>query len=163
MGLRFRRSWSLIPGVRFNLGLKGGSVSLGTRGLHYTVGTSGSRITAGLPGTGLFWTEKVNSPWGQQQASPLHQPNAFSPIASKSLPPHLPQPQSASPQSANTRPPIQPMPSPVAAPQPPTGKLTLAPSVRHVFLPLWVVWTGFATAAIGGLCVAAAIVGKLLY
>src|SRR6478672_11458503 len=64
MGLRFRRSWSVVPGIRFNLGLKGGSVSFGTRGLHYTVGTSGSRITAGIPGTGLFWTQKLKSPFG---------------------------------------------------------------------------------------------------
>jgi len=45
MGLRFRRSWSVFPRVRLNLGLKSGSVSFGARGLHYTVGTTGSRIT----------------------------------------------------------------------------------------------------------------------
>ena len=75
MGWRFRRTWSVIPGVRLNLGLKSGSVSFGVRGLHYTVGTTGSRITAGLPGTGLFWTKKLNSlsasahsgPWNQTQ------------------------------------------------------------------------------------------------
>jgi hypothetical protein len=58
MGLRFRRSWNVIPGIRFNLGLKSGSVSFGMRGMHYTVGTRGSRVTVGLPGTGLFWTKK---------------------------------------------------------------------------------------------------------
>jgi hypothetical protein len=68
MGLRFRRSWGVIPGVRFNLGLKGGSVSFGMRGLHYTVGTRGSQVTAGIPGTGLFWTKRINSPFGQAQA-----------------------------------------------------------------------------------------------
>jgi hypothetical protein len=57
MGLRFRRSWGVIPGVRFNLGLKSGSLSFGMRGLHYTVGTRGGRVTLGLPGTGLFWTQ----------------------------------------------------------------------------------------------------------
>src|SRR5882724_2524187 len=72
MGLRFRRSWGVVPGIRFNLGLKGGSVSFGTRGLHYTVGTSGSRITAGIPGTGLSWTQRLKSPFGSappQQAT----------------------------------------------------------------------------------------------
>jgi hypothetical protein len=29
--------------------------------LHYTVGTSGQRVTAGLPGTGMYWTQKINS------------------------------------------------------------------------------------------------------
>ena len=56
MGLGFRRSWGVLPGVRLNLGLKSGSVSFGMRGLHYTVGTRGQRVTVGLPGTGLFWT-----------------------------------------------------------------------------------------------------------
>lgn len=54
MGLGFRRSWGVLPGVRLNLGLKSGSVSFGMRGLHYTVGTRGQRVTVGLPGTGLF-------------------------------------------------------------------------------------------------------------
>src|SRR5262245_32034649 len=79
MGLRFRRSWSVVPGIRFNLGLKSGSVSFGTRGLHYTVGTSGSRITAGIPGTGLFWTQKLKSPCGAappQQATQTQLPAA---------------------------------------------------------------------------------------
>lgn len=62
MGLRFRRSWGVLPGVRLNLGLKSGSMSFGVRGLHYTVGTKGSRVTAGLPGTGLYWTHQLNSP-----------------------------------------------------------------------------------------------------
>src|SRR6516165_8214131 len=79
MGLRFRRSWSVVPGIRFSLGLRGGSVSFGTRGLHYTVGTSGSRITAGIPGTGLSWTRKLKSPFGAsppQQATQSQLPSA---------------------------------------------------------------------------------------
>ena len=73
MGWRLRRTWSVIPGVRLNLGLKSGSVSFGVRGLHYTVGTSGSRITAGLPGTGLFWTKKLNSPFTSAHSGPWNQ------------------------------------------------------------------------------------------
>src|ERR1700733_9098086 len=73
MGLRFRRSWSLVPGIRVNLGLRSGSVSFGVRGLHYTVGTSGSRITAGLPGTGLFWTKELNSPFASAHSGPWNQ------------------------------------------------------------------------------------------
>ncbi len=57
MGLRFRRTVGLIPGVRVNLGLKGISVSLGERGAHTTIGAKGARGTVGLPGTGLSWTE----------------------------------------------------------------------------------------------------------
>jgi hypothetical protein len=68
MGLRFRRSWGVLPGVRLNLGLKSGSVSFGTRGLHYTVGTKGQHVTVGLPGTGLHWTQTINfSPFSKRQ------------------------------------------------------------------------------------------------
>jgi hypothetical protein len=57
VGLRFRRSVQLIPGVRLNLSGGGASVSLGGRGFHYTVGPKGTRVTVGLPGTGLSWTQ----------------------------------------------------------------------------------------------------------
>src|SRR5438876_2189995 len=56
MGFRFRRSLSLIPGLRLNLSRSGPSVSLGVRGLHYTVGLRGTRTTVGVPGTGASWT-----------------------------------------------------------------------------------------------------------
>src|SRR5262249_57169446 len=66
VGFRFRRTLGIIPGVRLNLGMKSGSVSFGTRGFHYTVGTRGERVTVGLPGSGLFWTKKINRSAAQQ-------------------------------------------------------------------------------------------------
>ena len=62
MGLRFRRSIRLLPGVRWNFGLKSTSISIGGRGLHYTVGTKGARVGAGLPGTGLSWSQTAPTP-----------------------------------------------------------------------------------------------------
>jgi hypothetical protein len=60
MGLfRFRRSFSIIPGVRLNLGKRGVSMSVGPRGAKMTIGPTGTRVTAGLPGTGLSYTEKL--------------------------------------------------------------------------------------------------------
>ena len=53
---RFRRSFRLLPGVRWNLGKRSSSVSLGGRGFHYTIGSAGTRTTVGLPGTGLAYT-----------------------------------------------------------------------------------------------------------
>ena len=53
---RFRRSFKLLPGIRWNIGKKSTSVSLGGRGFHYTIGSSGTRTTVGLPGTGLSYT-----------------------------------------------------------------------------------------------------------
>jgi Protein of unknown function (DUF4236) len=57
VGIRFRRSLKLIPGVRLNLSGSGASMSLGARGFHYTVSARGVRTTVGIPGTGLSWSE----------------------------------------------------------------------------------------------------------
>jgi hypothetical protein len=62
MGLRFRRSISLFPGARWNVGLKNYSVSLGIRGARYTTGTRGRRVTIGLPGIGFSFTQQVGPP-----------------------------------------------------------------------------------------------------
>src|SRR5262245_9946429 len=59
MALRFRRSLSLLPGVRLNLTGGGASVRVGVKVFGYPVCTSGQRITVGLPGTGLYYTQKV--------------------------------------------------------------------------------------------------------
>ncbi len=163
MGLRFRRTFRLIPGVRFNLGLRGGSVSFGPRGLHYTVGTSGSRITAGLPGTGLFWTQKLKSPFS---AAPPGQVNPTGPY----LPPtgggtplfggHQPQgfspPGGVAPKLGQAPQPSTPLPLGSVA------GLSPAPSHYHVFVPMWVVLSVLAVIVIGTLCLGAAAVGALL-
>ena len=57
MGLRFRKSFNILPGVKVNLNKKSAGVTLGTKGLHYTVNTSGKRTASvGLPGTGLSYS-----------------------------------------------------------------------------------------------------------
>jgi tetratricopeptide (TPR) repeat protein len=61
MGFRFFRRIKLAPGVTLNLSKQGGSISLGPRGAKYTIGTSGQRATVGLPGTGLFYTTKLDA------------------------------------------------------------------------------------------------------
>jgi hypothetical protein len=45
MGFRFRYSKQLMPGVRLNMGKKGGSVRLGTKAVGFTAGPLGN-----LPG-----------------------------------------------------------------------------------------------------------------
>jgi Protein of unknown function (DUF4236)/Tetratricopeptide repeat len=62
MGFRFRRSIRLLPGIRWNFGLKSTSISIGGRGFHYTVGTKGARVGASLPGTGLSWSQAAPTP-----------------------------------------------------------------------------------------------------
>ncbi len=60
MGLRFRKSIRLIPGVRLNIGLRRSSLSFGGKGFTYNVGSSGpSRLTVGIPGSGLSYSTTV--------------------------------------------------------------------------------------------------------
>ena len=61
MGLRFRKIFSIIPGVRLNVSKSGVSTSLGGRGATVNVGTSGKRtVTVGIPGTGLSYQAPLN-------------------------------------------------------------------------------------------------------
>jgi hypothetical protein len=58
MPFRFRRSVSVLPGLRINLGKRGSSITLGGRRLHTTFRPGHTpRTTVGLPGSGLSYTE----------------------------------------------------------------------------------------------------------
>lgn len=56
MGLRFRKSISILPGLRLNVSKRGASVSVGGKGLTVNVGKHGVRTTAGLPGSGVSYS-----------------------------------------------------------------------------------------------------------
>ena len=62
MGLRFRKTISLLPGVRLNVSKSGIGVSAGIPGLRGSINTSG-RVTgtASIPGTGVSYvkTKKI--------------------------------------------------------------------------------------------------------
>jgi hypothetical protein len=60
MGWRFRKSIKILPGVRWNLGKKGSSVSVGRRGMSVNFSKRGTRTTVGIPGTGLSYTSLAN-------------------------------------------------------------------------------------------------------
>ncbi|WP_441255756.1 DUF4236 domain-containing protein [Tardiphaga sp. 285_C5_N1_2] len=53
MAIRFRKSFSIAPGLRLNIGKKSASVRIGVKGLGFTTGTAGNTVTVGNPGTGL--------------------------------------------------------------------------------------------------------------
>ena len=58
MGLRYRRSISICPGIRLNFSNSGMSISGGVPGFRKTISTSGRvTTTVGLPGTGLYYTD----------------------------------------------------------------------------------------------------------
>ena len=62
MGFRFSRRISIFKGLRLNLSKSGPSVSVGGRGAWLTFGKKGTRATVGIPGTGMSWSEKIDSP-----------------------------------------------------------------------------------------------------
>jgi TM2 domain-containing membrane protein YozV len=60
MALRFRKSISIIPGVRLNVGKTGiSSLSVGKRGASVSVGRRGTYSNVGIPGTGISARTKV--------------------------------------------------------------------------------------------------------
>ncbi len=62
MGLRFRKSISILPGVKLNLGKTGMSVSTGVPGFRKTFHSSGRVTTSvGIPGTGLYYVDTKNT------------------------------------------------------------------------------------------------------
>lgn len=70
MGLRFRRSINVAPGIRLNFGPKGfASVSIGGRGARMTIGNRGTTHTVSMPGTGLSYSEHAPR---SQQVRPIH-------------------------------------------------------------------------------------------
>ncbi|MCR6653688.1 MAG: DUF4236 domain-containing protein [Cellvibrionaceae bacterium] len=59
MGFRFRKSIKIMPGVRVNMGLRGGSVTLGGRGASVNIGKRGINARYSIPGTGISYSERI--------------------------------------------------------------------------------------------------------
>ena len=61
-GFRFRKSYKIAPGVKFNVGKKGVGVSVGGKYLRKSINTSGRQTTTiGTPVSGLYYTETQSS------------------------------------------------------------------------------------------------------
>lgn len=62
MGLRFRKSIQIAPGVKLNLNKKSASISVGTKNVHKTFSTTGKTTTSvNLPGGFSYVdTEPIN-------------------------------------------------------------------------------------------------------
>ncbi|MBA3966457.1 MAG: DUF4236 domain-containing protein [Nitrospirales bacterium] len=61
MGLRFRRSVKLAPGIRMNISGSGLSWTLGPRGASLGIGKKGTYLNSGIPGFGLYSRERLDS------------------------------------------------------------------------------------------------------
>jgi hypothetical protein len=62
MGLRFRQSIKILPGLRINFGLHGISATVGVRGASVNLGPRGTHLNLGLPGTGLSYRTRLDMP-----------------------------------------------------------------------------------------------------
>lgn len=71
MGLRFRKSFKLAPGVRMNFGASGVSWSLGPRGASVSIGKRGAFLNTGIPGTGLSFRQKIGGASNPQRGARL--------------------------------------------------------------------------------------------
>lgn len=74
MGMRFRKSKKIAPGVRVNLNAKSASISIGPKGFKKTFSTSGrTTTTVGIPGTGLSYStsKKMGAPTAAVSADPV--------------------------------------------------------------------------------------------
>ena len=64
MGLYWRRSTKILPGVRINWSKNGPSISMGPKGAKVNIGKRGTYVSGGIPGTGLYtvkkWVEDQN-------------------------------------------------------------------------------------------------------
>lgn len=56
MPVRFRRTFTLFPGVKVNVSKGGMSVTVGRKGFHLNFSKHGVRQTTGLPGSGISHT-----------------------------------------------------------------------------------------------------------
>lgn len=68
MGIRFRKSVKIAPGLKLNFNKKSVGLTLGGKGAHYTINSSGTQTkSVGIPGTGLYYQDvsKIKSPYNQ--------------------------------------------------------------------------------------------------
>lgn len=77
MGLRFRQTFKLFPGVHLNLSKSGISASFGVPGATLNVGRRGLASTVGLPGTGLSYRTQHSLGDSQPNFEPADPPATY--------------------------------------------------------------------------------------
>lgn len=60
MGIFFRKSVKVAPGVRLNFGKRGTSVSIGPRDAKVNFSKRGTYLNTSIPGTGIYMREKIS-------------------------------------------------------------------------------------------------------
>lgn len=71
MGLRFRKSIKIAPGIKLNLGKKSSSITFGGKGARYTINSKGKRTASvGIPGTGLSYSASTTKKKKDRKSKP---------------------------------------------------------------------------------------------
>jgi len=96
MGLKFRRSVKVFPGVRLNFSARGISTTVGGRGASLNIGPRGTFLNAGLPGTGLSYRERLSGRPKTAAAADGSRPPTLEPAAPQFEPGKSPLPLEAS-------------------------------------------------------------------
>lgn len=60
MGLRFYKSFKILPGVRMNVSKSGISWTLGSKAVKVNTGKRGTYLNLSIPKTGISWREKID-------------------------------------------------------------------------------------------------------
>ncbi len=60
MGLRFRKSIKIAPGLKINISKSGISATIGGRGSSVNIGNKGTYLNLGIPGMGISYREKIS-------------------------------------------------------------------------------------------------------
>ena len=82
MGWRFRKSFKVLPGVKINFNKNSTGITFGTKGAHYTINSKGKHTASiGIPGSGLYYTETVNTNKRQNQT-----PNMYTTSTNNQMP-----------------------------------------------------------------------------
>lgn len=76
MGLRFRKSFKIAPGVKLNLNKNSTSVTFGKHGTHYTVNSKGKKTASvGIPGTAISYTQSTGGNTSAKKSTNQGGPN----------------------------------------------------------------------------------------
>ena len=85
MGFRFRKTITLAPGLRLNLGTRGASLSAGPRGASVTFGRNGVFGNVGIPGTGISYRTRLDERQGRLPPSGGSSEDPYVPMTAKVL------------------------------------------------------------------------------
>lgn len=78
MALRFRKSITLAPGIRWNISGSGSTWSFGPPGASIGMGKRGTYLNTGIPGTGLYAQERIGNAPSKPTGSNVVRPSAES-------------------------------------------------------------------------------------